>query len=148
MDQYNITWKDTRSTVVALGILLLWAIAVFHHTPPQVNHKDASTLVTVTWLKETYDQDNTAYFQNKLPSNPRISLDLYNNTELAISYRIEKDRPVIQFNPEYNLTRVQAELTELHEMCHISLPKGEEHGSRWLGCMHRLATEGAMDQLW
>lgn len=147
MDEYNITWKDCRIALVTLGLITLWATAAVLIHPNKIDHKYGYPAVTTQFLQDAYARDNIMFFANELPQHPRITVDLTNETELAQSYHI-KNIPVIEFNPEYNKSDVQAEITLLHEACHISLPSGEGHSSRWLACMHRLATEGAMDNLW
>ena len=101
-------------------------------------------------LIENYRHMNDGYFDGDLPAN------------VQIEYATDRNRPIGQttyatpisifVNSYYDRSEREALLTEDHEMCHVYVYEtgGEaiDHGPRWVGCMHRLADEGAFDQLW
>jgi hypothetical protein len=126
--------------------LLLWSATVACQDRPR-QPADAAGTPTVQILTWEYNQNNILYFNSRLPTNPEISFDIHDNRYKAWSYWY-KGHPVIDFNPKFNASETQAEMDLLHEMCHLDNPQDKVHGLSWMNCMHRLADENAMDDIW
>jgi len=104
-------------------------------------------------LKDWYDQYNLKYFANKLPKNTIVKWGnpgLEPDGRKSYAVTIENDGYFeIIINPELNLGEQTAKMVLLHEMAHISTwAKDLSHGLVWQKEMHRLADEGAFEDLW
>lgn len=100
-------------------------------------------------LKIWYESYNEDYFLSALPKDtvlnygniwPNMGLTTHENGAYRISIDADSNKAV----------RV-AQMTLLHEMCHVAQWGHEDmnpHGPKFQACMHRLADEGAFDQLW
>jgi hypothetical protein len=103
-------------------------------------------------LTEQYAHYNAGWFGDELPKN--VSIDTTNDPSLIGQTDRYVDgenvRWVILENFQYNQTTSQADLTLLHEMCHIKTwdEPSLSHGPKWVGCMRDLAKAGSMDNLW
>ena len=116
---------------------------------PNLHGKDT----TLAYLQERYDIFNDAYFDNKLPRDVKIDFS-ETDTNFMGSTSCTKSNVncTIRFNRKYNLGPRYADLTLLHEMCHI--PTFDErvqgatgqaalHGPEWRFCMLKLDITGA-----
>ena len=102
---------------------------------------------------------NRIYFQNELPSTVYITHDLTDDKYMAITDRLSNGSYHISFNVKYGYTPIPGgtsvdELRNLlHESCHVQLyvendNEFNDHGPHWQACMHRLANQGAFEDLW
>jgi hypothetical protein len=103
-------------------------------------------------LKAWYASNNHQYFQDELPTDVVITHNLHDDRFQAVTF-YENDYYHIVFNPKYNQSGKVERMNLLHESCHIliAVEKTEEfetHGKRWQACMHRLADQGAFEDLW
>lgn len=101
-------------------------------------------------LDPWYRGFNQKYFQDRLPA-AIITHDLKDDRYMAIT-EIVGQTYHIAFNPRYNQSPVQERENLLHEMCHVEVyTEGDEfdaHGMKWQHCMHRLADEKALENVW
>lgn len=98
-------------------------------------------------LQAWYNEYNEQYFGNTLPKDTVVKYkklkDLMATTSSHDGVHFEVDE-----DPAYNLAARTAHATLLHEMCHIETwSEPEEHGHRWISCMHRLMKIGAFDNV-
>ncbi len=109
---------------------------------------------TPDWLDAWYRGYNVVYFTNELPQTVMISHNLKDDRFMAVtSYDFNGNFYQIEFNIKYGPSPKQEKMTLLHEQCHLEqLVTGqmefEDHGKKWQACMHRLANEGAFENLW
>jgi hypothetical protein len=95
---------------------------------------------------------NHAYFQDELPKTTVITKDLTDDRFMALTF-YENGAYHIALNPKYNFsTKIERE-NLLHESCHILIfieheEEFDDHGPKWQHCMHRLADQGAFEDLW
>jgi hypothetical protein len=104
-----------------------------------------------TILTQDYSQYNERWFKNRLPTDTVIQY--YSMPDFDIGQTNEDDGHYHIFvNSYYNRDKHSAEFTLFHEMCHVEVNlAGEEletHGSKWQGCMLRLANAGAFHDVW
>lgn len=115
--------------------------------------EDSEPAVSITGLTLSYAGANDEYFGGKLPKNVTITLDETNSGFMA-STMVHSDGTFwIQFNPKYTAAERVANITLLHEMCHIKVwPQthddmfADDHGPLWRGCMLSLDAQGAFRQ--
>jgi predicted SprT family Zn-dependent metalloprotease len=122
--------------LTSLILLVLTAVPVH----PEVN------------LNAWYEGYNHAYFNDTLPATVVISHNLHDDRFMALT-EYANGFYHIEFNPKYEPSPKQARETLLHEQCHLEqLVSGEvefeDHGPKWQACMHRLANQGALEDLW
>jgi hypothetical protein len=105
---------------------------------------------TIPYLEKDYRDYNEAYFQNRLPMNPRITLDESDEERMASTRcNVDGEDCTIRFNLKFVLAQRMASLTLLHEMCHVRAWKRElevgenSHGRSWRTCMTQLDTQSA-----
>ena len=105
------------------------------------------------WLEPWYLGYNVKYFNNELPTT-KIFIDheLKDDATMAVTHFIG-EIIYIRFNRRYEPDGNQARETLLHEMCHIRLKVDSDfeldnHGQKWQACMHKLANQGAFEDLW
>lgn len=115
----------------------------------------AAVLLTLNFQTATaqdwYRGYNHAYFSDELPEVV-ITNDLKDDRLMAITDQVGSSFS-IRFNPKFNISMKQRNVNLLHEQCHISLViekqfELDDHGIKWQACMHRLANEGAFENLW
>jgi len=109
-------------------------------------------------LDPWYRGYNETYFNNELPQTVIISHNLTDDTNMAITTPLTNGYYHIDFNPKFGYhTGKGTSITELrnlfHEMCHVEIfvegtVEFDDHGPHWEGCMHRLAIQKALDNLW
>jgi hypothetical protein len=110
----------------------LWVIRVEHAKAQSVTQK---------YLEKSYARNNAQYFENKLPVAV-VDYDLRDPEFMATTRRTYDGVFHISFNPFYISAERYAELTMLHEMCHIKT-WNDQHGARWRACMIQLDLQGA-----
>jgi|SRR4029077_3128678 len=98
-------------------------------------------------LTHKYEEINDSYFFGKLPKDLIVYFssaggNMGLTTPVGSSFRIE-------INGRLNPTEKEQYVTLYHEVCHVSTwgKDFDEHGPRWLGCMHYLMNSGAFDDL-
>lgn len=100
-------------------------------------------------LKEIYNQYNLKYFRNWLPANTLVVWGEPGEKRMGLTRKDEYGRFEIVISRRYNVAESTTDLTVLHEMVHVeSWDKTLEHGPAFQKEMHRLADEGAMEDLW
>jgi hypothetical protein len=146
-------WDTLRIVLTLTGYLVLactWGYLVYSH------HSGSKPKVATPYfkirLRDQYDKFNAGWFGDELSHNVTIGTtddpNLIGRTDRYVEG--ENVRWVILENFQYNQTISQADLTLLHEMCHIKTWDEPvlSHGPRWVGCMRDLAKAGSMDNLW
>ena len=144
----NYTRWNLFRTVVTCGVFVAFFLVWLHfYDLKHINRTTGQEMEKTESITKDYQELNKEWFKNKLSSN--IVIGVFHNPGVIAETSKQGDTFVIVFNPEYNKTPVQTELTLFHEMCHIET-WGEftKHGKQWEACMHRLAMEGAFDTLW
>jgi hypothetical protein len=104
--------------------------------------------VNDTVLKQDYLDYNYGYFGNRLPKDTIVMLGpayAYGRENLGLT--VHWNEYIIEINPKYHLTQKQADITLLHEMCHVA-NWGKYHSPEWQACMLDLAEQGAFSDLW
>ncbi len=111
-------------------------------------------------LQAWYNGYNQKYFQHELPeagsfSPPDVIIDFRLNDpdKMGVTVFGSVDGYIhMSFNPAFIKSTKTLRLTMLHEMCHIEGFVEDvhelDHGPKWQGCMHRLANQGAFEELW
>jgi hypothetical protein len=136
---------DTRKLILIAFFLGLAAIL-----PTTVNN----WFDYPTHIPYWFSYYNQLYFNDELPHDVKFSFDLTGDEVMAQTVFLRNGRIKINFNLKYNVTEKQAVEKLLHENCHIeNFIKHEEdpndaHGVAWERCMHRLASQGALDNIW
>lgn len=102
-------------------------------------------------LQDDYANFNRDYFLDQLPRNVNVewaNLGLQN--DMGMTWVDESGIRQIRIDRKTNPVIRQAQLTLLHEMCHIKTDGREldVHGIKWQACMVDLAEHGAMHDLW
>jgi hypothetical protein len=109
---------------------------------------------TQVQLQEDYRQYNSGWFAGDLPDNVIVKYSTAPDRPDTMGLtEVENNHFVIYIDPRYHAhNRKAAEVTLLHEMCHIRVwdvtEPGDEHGAPWKACMVGLAENGAFDGLW
>lgn len=111
---------------------------------------------SVTTLKQLYDGYNQEYFFGLLPNETRVQYgEMIGPSGEPDMGETSKIGPIfhIVISVHFHPSRKEAEITLLHEMCHVQIWQSglvelDEHGPLWQDCMHRLAASGAFDDLW
>lgn len=102
-------------------------------------------------LASDFELYNQAYFGSQLPATAVHFEEPWDQDHkkhlMGALWHMGAGQHLIQISPYYAPDPKEANLTLLHEMCHLDTGE-HEHTSRWQACMHRLASEGAMDNLW
>jgi hypothetical protein len=104
-------------------------------------------------LVEAFNDLNRDYFYGGLPRTKVYIVDLAD----AIMGRCQKEPDgtyLILIDRKSHAVEKQAEMTEIHEMCHIEdgvreLPEGlDGHGPNFQACMERVASKHGFSKLW
>lgn len=112
----------------------------------------ASKLEKPEPLLHQYVEFNETYFDNKLPKNTIIDRSETNTKNMASTSRMSDGRFHIAMNDKYTAADRVANITLLHEMCHIRTADewpsefGDQkllHGPKWKACMISLDFVGA-----
>jgi hypothetical protein len=152
-------WKIVIA--IALGILVsyLWQHGDLSETRSERMGEVVVPTGSILWGE--YQEYNKMYFGNTLPyvtleytrildkdGEHDVMADVSHN---ASSYHIRIDK---EFNPILKI----ADISLLHEICHIKLDASgevpltgtdeEAHGAKFQSCMMDLAARGAMKDLW
>lgn len=134
-----------RRFLVALALVASFLTPTVHSEPQYVT------------LSQLYDGYNTEYFFGSLPKTARVEWGEMINPDSGKPDMGQTDRigPIyhIIISVHYHPSMKEAQITLLHEMCHVQiwqsgLTELDQHGPLWKDCMHRLADEGAFDDLW
>jgi predicted SprT family Zn-dependent metalloprotease len=95
---------------------------------------------------------NQKYFGDELPKDVVLDFHLHDPDKMGVTIFGTQDGFIhIEFNPEYIKSTKTLRMTLLHEMCHVQLfveEQPDDHGPFWQSCMHRLANQKAMEDLW
>ncbi len=103
-------------------------------------------------LNQWYFAFNHQYFQDELPNDVIITRTLNDDRFMALTFE-NSEHYHIAINPKYNISTKSERIDLLHEMCHVQMfiendYQLDDHGSHWQACMHRLANQGAFENLW
>ena len=139
--------------VVFLAVLCSWLLGCTqeHFVPvpaPSGGRVDAA------YMQKLYETYNEGYFHNRLPRVIAINMFESNPDFMASTMCDEDMNCVIQFNDTFVVSARTAQLTLLHEMCHVKMWKTDrvtfggvtiqnDHGRVWRSCMLQLDAEGA-----
>jgi len=147
-------WKQITIKVVFtifLAVLTVWLFGCGH------SERSSTTPIDVSYLRHLYSVYNEIYLENRIEKNPSISMK-ENSGFMADTFCEEDGSCVIHFNPKYVAAQRVADLTLLHEMCHVKTWKtdvytfgGEtlqaDHGRVWRSCMLELDQVGAFREI-
>ena len=131
-------WRILLTIILAILWCLIWDIL------PGVSLRSEPSKtgdVNREYLEKVYTEYNAEYFGNKLPKDVVIDYNLHDPEFVALT-RKPFGPFHISFNPAYAGADRTADLTMLHEMCHIKT-WGDDHGSKWRACMIELELGGA-----
>lgn len=104
-------------------------------------------MVTNAELMRRYHEFNRKYFHNKLPKDMVVEFGESKNWLGVTRYR--KTRPLfIQINKRFRFSLTCSMMTLLHEMVHVELPYGVNHGPIFHKRMLQLAKTGAFKAWW
>lgn len=113
---------------------------------------------TTAIMQAEFDEYNRKYFDNQLENVTVIVGDLTANTQMGLTTKRKDNSFLITIDRKTNPILKTADLTMLHEMCHVRLDGkmflavGEStldaHGPAHEACMLDLAKQGAMKDLW
>jgi len=115
------------------------------------------TVPTTSMLAEKYRQFNEDYFLGQLPKDTVVTYgNLTQLNDMGYTWKENSGKFHITVDQETNPVERQAEMTLLHEQCHIEVeihnlnPKQDfdAHGIEFQNCMVNLATHGAFHDLW
>jgi SprT-like family len=143
-----MTFKNKITGVVALVVILINA----------TQHPHAARAYWLTpkppsQLQEDYSKFNSAWFAGNLPVNVIVEYTAapYKLHVMGLTDVVD-GHFVIYIDPKYHADSKAADMTLLHEICHIRVwdvaVAGNEHGAPWKACMVELAENGAFDGLW
>jgi len=162
----KLTTREKILLTILLGALCSWLFGcgkskqIESKNEPCVSVPSSTKGTTdVPFLLKKYAIYNDAYFQNKLKT-PMIDMFEENPANMADTM-CEGFLPSggvgckMHFSSTFTLAPRVADLTLLHEMCHIkmwmkdmdSFGQQVEHGTNWRACMVQLDTEGAFRQI-
>jgi hypothetical protein len=109
-------------------------------------------------LQGWFEYYNVQYFSSKLPDGVRVEVFFAGagadgNRNMGITFACDsKARICIFVDPEFNPEWRGRKFTLLHEMVHLKLgykdKESREHGPKFQHEMHRLADEGAFEDIW
>ena len=138
-------WTMLRVVLTLIGYSVIGGL--WWHQYHQPKHQKT------TFNKEavaTYDSLNTEWFFNKLPvAKVYLSKPPCDNGCLGYTHKEDNGIYSIYIDPKMNPAGVERQLTLFHEMCHVETYGADmQHGPKWVGCMRRLAADGAFDYLW
>lgn len=101
-------------------------------------------------LLAVYQDTNDNFFGSRLPKDTKIQLtDLPG--DMATVEETDAGQFLIRIDRRKNPILKQAEMSLIHEMCHIDTwedPTSHKHGEGFQVCMRRLAQQGAFNNLW
>jgi hypothetical protein len=146
-----MTFKNKIKGMLAVLIISMAGISMTQH--PYAARADWVRATPPSQMQEDYSKFNSQWFAGHLPAN------------VIVKYAAPPDRPdtmgltdvvdghfVIYVDPKYHANSKAADMTLLHEICHISVwdvaVAGDDHGVAWKACMVGLAERGAFDRLW
>jgi len=110
--------------------------------------QDKNIPLTNRDLAALYAQYNEDYFLDQLPKDTIVSIGNI-TSDGFMGYTIKSNnRYYIVLDRQANYARVTAELTLLHEMCHVKTPNSWFHERNFQQCMMDLASQGAFHDLW
>lgn len=134
--------KENRWRLLLTVVLtVLWSALVGFISRPKLTEPAKAQPVTQKYLEKSYARNNAQYFENKLPVAV-VDYDLRDPEFMATTRRTYDGVFHVSFNPFYVSAERYAELTMLHEMCHIKT-WNDQHGARWQACMIQLDLQGA-----
>jgi SprT-like family len=144
---------------ISLAVLFSWLFFVTSLAHTQQTQKETRVHSDQS-LQEYYTAANDAYFNNRLPQVTLHWTDIPRNEKgefvlgQTLSY-VGHDNFGIEIDTKTNVAGITAELSLLHEMCHVDnmihnggVPLEDQHGKEFQTCMKTLALEGAFQKLW
>lgn len=128
-------WQILLTIILAVLWSLIWDLPNFRSEPSKATGVDEKLLI------KAYRDYNNQYFDGKLPAAV-IDYELRNPEFMALTTVDSTGRFHISFNPFYVTAERNADLTMLHEQCHIQ-NWGDNHGKKWRACMLSLDMRSA-----
>lgn len=132
----------------------IWLIQVKQHSLER--HKTTDYAPTQGQLIDAFRDYNDLYFYGNLPvSKTRIYLkNIDDFDDMGNIIHAEDGTYIITIDPRIHAVEKQAEMTELHEMCHEEDMINEEnegmdgHSYAFEACMESVAKRGGFRHLW
>lgn len=142
-------------TFLCLTVVLLCdAVSLFTH---QSRRKDDPARVTEAGLYQAYALFNSGWFAGDLPEDTEIHLgDIpsgyagYQSIMGLTDWDAQRKKFVIYISSKWNPGSSTADLTLIHEMCHVQTFNQEfdDHGPKWEQCMVNIAEHGGLHGIW
>jgi len=125
------------------------------------HHHDSPQPITIARLTDDqlqawYRGLNEAYFDNKLSQNVEVKWgDLTVWKDIGLTRTRADGSILITIDRATNATNKAAEMTVMHETCHVAVPVETDtnkdaygHGDKFENCMVHLAIKGALRGIW
>jgi hypothetical protein len=145
-----MTFKNKNKGMVALLAILVAGSRVSQHL--HAARAYWATPMPPSKMQEDYSKFNSAWFAGGLPANVIVKYAAHPQLNAMGLTDVVDGHFVIYIDPKYHANSKAADMTLLHEICHIRVwdvaVAGDEHGAPWKECMVRLAENGAFDGLW
>ena len=154
--------RDGKYILIILAVWFLFAVGfnfLRRQTRPvsgqnisQGGGKKKTAIFQICPLDRAYADFNLQYFLGRLPKKANVLwADLTANNDMGLAWIDESGTVQIRIDRKMNPVERQADMTLLHEQCHIKLV-GKElsdlHGIEFQRCMVDLAERGAFHDLW
>ena len=161
----NRQWSTSEKIILTIFLAILF-FCLFGCSSDKIIDYPATAPLTgdadVAHARSLYPVYNEQYFGKHLPSEIQINFDL-GGENIAETECLKEDGTncTISFNPHFAAAGRTADITLLHEMCHIKTWKthllkdkpvfmGTQtyyHDKSWRGCMLAVDTQGAFRQI-
>lgn len=148
-------WTLGRWIVLAASVLAF--VSILHQVDVRQQSKPKHVYADMRHAQEDlqfmYGDFNEEFFANHLPKNTKIIFE----TPIPSGAKGETQKVggnyIIFIDSYYDRDMGAATDTLFHEMCHVEVPWEaadglDGHGPQFQGCMHRLANEGAFEDIW
>lgn len=149
--------KDDFVELAALIVFAVGGLFLIHVKQAQVRHQAKEDYhVTQGKLVQAFRDYNDLYFYGNLPvSKTRIVLAVIpTNDDMGNIIKTDDGIFIITIDPRVHAVEKQAEMTELHEMCHeedmvMHEDEGfDGHSYAFEACMESIAKRGGFRHLW
>jgi hypothetical protein len=145
----SLKWRILITIILAV---IFWGITGC--TSPEQG-KVSDHKPTVAALRTEFEEANLKYFYGSIPRNTEIVLgDLTAEEYMGLTTQRSDGSFLITIDTKTHPLEKEAELTLLHELCHVDdkvagASEGwDGHSDAFQACMQHLAANGALKDLW